>query len=31
MAAIQSMGAVLAGRLDPESTAACRMDVRYLG
>jgi len=31
LAAIQSIGAVLAGRLDPESTAASRRDVRYLG
>ena len=31
LAGIQSIGAVLAGRLDPESTAASRRDVRYLG
>ena len=31
LAAIQSIGAVLAGRLDAESTAASRRDVRYLG
>jgi hypothetical protein len=31
LAAIQSIGAVLAGRLDPESSAASRRDVRYLG